>query len=431
MKSPVWHRFIVSFWVITTAHEMRAAADPNPTAPKMIYVSPAGNDHATGTSLAEALKTSKAAALKAEPGTIIRFDAGTYQPFKIDGKKGAIGQTIVIETVPGKEQQVVFSTGQQEAGIAISIENCSYVAIRNLKVTNSQKGIDIVSCSNCIIQNNVIEDLGQEAIHVGRAHGNGAGPKEFNGPPSEQVQVIGNSVRGTGKWKAEFGEGIYIGTGAFLGDDTHHILIAGNTLTDISAEGVELKPGTHDITVRGNSISNTHHEYNAAITVSVEGNAESDGNFLIEDNLIWDIKKLKYGVAGIGIGHGNTVIRNNIIWSVEGGVGIRLYETFAEPHSLSVLIESNTIWCQGPDKNIVLYGGSGGGSPSGLKPKVKVKGTYTMDGSADSHAARPGTFVGPLTSDADSGKGPGSGFQSKGRGQWGANFAKIGLLLHK
>jgi hypothetical protein len=93
-----------------------------------------------------------------------------------------------------------------------------------------------------------------------------------------------------------------------------------------------------------------------------------------------------------------------------------------------VLIENNIIWCHpGGEKNIVPNGGTGGGSipPSRLKAKVQVKGTYTADGPENFHIARPSTFVGPLTADADAGKGPGSGFQLKGKGQNGADFARI------
>ncbi len=389
----------------------------------MIYVSPTGNDRNSGKSLRNALKTPNAAVAAASPGTAVCFDAGTYPPMKIAGKKGTADKPIIFQTVPGKERQATFTFGKLAGGIGIAVELSTYVEIRNLRVANSLKGIAFDSVSHCVMQGNLVENLGQEALRVGRLHTFDSS-KRFLGPDSEYVQVVGNRVEGTGKVKAEYGEGIYIGTGAFRGDHTHDVRVEGNVVNDIGAEGIELKPGTYNLIVRGNAFSNTHHEYNGAITVCVEGSETEDGNYLIEDNLVWNIKKVKYGVSGIAIGNGNAVIRNNVIWAVEGGIGIRVYETFANPKALLVVIANNTIFCDGPNARI-LRNGTAGGKASPLKALLQVKNTYTNDGSAGSTRTAANLFAGPLTGDADAGRGPGSGFEIKNYRGTGADYAKI------
>ena len=393
-------------------------------ASRSLYVSPTGDDANTGESPDKALKSPRAALAAVTPGTIVYFDAGTYTPLKISDKHGTADAPIVFRSLPGKERLATFSSGKLEAGGAIEIEQSSFLEIRDLRAADSQKGISAVSVTHSVIEGNLVENLGQEAIHVGRKHSHD-GSKQFLAPASEDVRVAGNTIRGTGKVAPEYGEAVYIGTGAFLGDDTHGIVIEGNTLTDIAAEGIEVKPGTYDVTIRRNAISNTHHEYNGAITVSVEGTPTQDGKFLIEDNLIWGIKKVKHGVAGIAIGHGNAVIRNNIIWDIEGGVGISVYATFANPKALSVTIANNTICASTGKPRIVLHEGTGGGEPSPLRADVKILKTFTDDGSSNTIVAQPGLFVGPFTGSADAGKGPGSGFRLKRYAGVGADYTKI------
>lgn len=397
------------------------------TQPGTIFVSPLGNDQNSGNSPEKALKSPQVAVQRAGPGAVVCFDAGTYPPLRIVDKKGTREKPIVFQSLPGKERQATFSSGRRSAGIGITVELCEYIELRNLRVTESQKGIDCQSVSNCVVSGNLTEQLGQEALHVGRKH-TYDGTNQFTGPASHHVQLLGNKVDGTGKDKEQYGEGIYIGTGAFRGDDTHDVIMEGNILHDISAEGIELKPETHDLIVRGNCIFNTHHRYNAAITIAVEGVPSGNGNYLIESNLVWDVKKLEHSVAGIGLGHGNAVLRNNIVWSVQNGAGIRVYQTFKNPQALRVVIEKNTVSGGGAAAVLVNDGGPRELQTS-LNAQVQLSGTFTNDGSADSTVATPELFRGPFTGDANSGIGAGSGFALKSYRGVGADYRKIRKVL--
>ena len=165
----------------------------------------------------------------------------------------------------------------------------------------------------------------------------------FLGVAAQSCDVIGNTIRDTGNVTAGYGEGIYIGTGAFDGDDTHDVFIGYNQLDSIRAEGIELKPFAYNLVVRGNLITNSSHAYNAAITVAVEPRDFQDGNYLIEDNRIYNYQSTQYSVAGIDIGHGNAVIRNNVIWVIDTGHGIRTYTSFVSLGSRDVTINNNTV----------------------------------------------------------------------------------------
>lgn len=409
----------------SSRHDATANPDGIPPGLKRMYVSPGGDDNRSGRSLREALRTPQAAVDLAAAGTVICIDAGSYPPLAIVDKQGTRAKPIVVMGLPGKAWQATFSSGKMDAGLAIVVKNSSFIELRNLRAADSQRGIELRSVSNCVVRGNLVENLGQEAVHVGRDH-TVDGSQRFTGTDSEHVQVVGNTIRGTGENLATYGEGIYIGTGAFRGDHTHDIVIEHNTLTNIGAEAIELKPGTHTIQVRANKISNTHHEYNGAITIAVEGCSDVNGDYLIENNLIWDIHKVKHGVAGIAIGHGNAIIRNNIIWAVQGGIAIRIYETFANPMALDVTIANNTLYTGEGAPQIFVSGGLKPGEQNPIKARLQVTGTYTQDGSGGSQRAAAELFVGPLAADADAGSGPGSGFTQKNYQGTGADYGSIG-----
>jgi hypothetical protein len=366
-----------------------AGSEDSPVRTDCLWLSPNGNDQNAGMSPDRPLRTAAAVLGKATPGMHIRLLAGTYPPLKFVGLRGAKEAPITLEPAEDAVDSVTLTTQRQDGGIGLELEKCEHVIVQGIRIANSQKGIDVQSCTHCIIRDNTIENLGQEGIHVGRLH-TWDGSEKFLAPASGDVQVIGNRIMGTGKHAAVYGEGIYIGTGAFRGDDTHDVVVEGNVLSDISAEGIEVKAGATAVVIRGNLISDTHHEYNAAITVSVEGSSGPSGKYVIENNRIWNIRKIKHSVAGIAIGHGDAVIRNNLIWNIEGGIGIRVYETFSNPRALNVIIERNTVVAGGPGESILLHSGTGGAEPSRLKARVRLQANLTDDGSAGSLRVRFG-----------------------------------------
>lgn len=338
--------------------------------------------------------------------------------------KATAGAPLVFRTIPGKEHKATFTTGVIGSGTGIYIEFSDHVHIYDLRVATSQKGVEYLSGSFGQIEGLMIEKLGQEAIGIGRKHTED-GSNQFLGVAAQSCDVIGNTIRDTGNVTAEYGEGIYIGTGAFDGDDTHDVFIGYNQLNSIRAEGIELKPFAYNLVVRGNLITNSSHAYNAAITVAVEPRDFQDGNYLIEDNRIYNYQSTHYSVAGIAIGHGNAVIRNNVIWVIDTGYGIRTYTTFVSLGSRDVTINNNTVWIPGTAHSIALHTGDAGSGVRDKPANVTLSNNATDDGSAGSTLVSESDFVGPITGIADAGKGPGSGFQFKSYSGLGANLSLI------
>ena len=346
---------------------------------KTIWVSPTGDDARSGTSSDQAVKSPKRILELAKPGTVVRFQPGRYPKMTFDGLRGSKSSPITLqpseqfkEGEGGDRYNVVFTSSQLGTGTGLTFAGCEHVIVGGFEVTKSLKGIGVHYSNHLIIENNWCHDLGQEAIHVGRGPVK-KGPKKFDGPASHHVEILNNRIARTGQKIAQYGEGIYIGTGATSGDDTHDITVEGNTLTDISAEAIELKPGTYNLVVRDNDISNTHHKFNAAITVCIEGTTARSGNYLIENNRIKDVHKVLYRVAGIAIGHGNAVIRGNVISSVDGGVGIQVYRRFQNADALEIEISGNTVTTESPKNGITLHKGNSGRDDSPLKAIITMK----------------------------------------------------------
>jgi hypothetical protein len=118
------------------------------------------------------------------------------------------------------------------------------------------------------------------------------------------------------------GEGIYF-AGNYLqvkyggcpsyGNTHSDILIEGNSITDTAinggeGDGLDLKAGLRNVTVRKNVVSNTHGDGTCIVSEGVFPPAETD--YLIEENRCTNIS----GWAVIAlIGQNRTIIRNNIL----------------------------------------------------------------------------------------------------------------------
>ncbi|HNH47940.1 MAG TPA: right-handed parallel beta-helix repeat-containing protein [Myxococcota bacterium] len=307
-------------------------------------------------------------------GDVVCFAAGRYPPLRVDGVQGTADAPIAFRAVPGEE--ATFSSGSLAYGSAVSIFRSDHVQVYDLHLTHSQKGIELKSVSHARVEGLRIEDLGQEAIAVGALHSQDGSP-HFLGPPSHHVDVIGNLLRDTGKVTARYGEGVYVGTGGFAGDETHDVLIAYNQMEQIRAEGVDLKAHSYNLIVRGNLIAHSSHRFHAAITAGVAPVQGRDGNYLIEDNHIFDYCSTDQPVAGIGIGHGNAVVRNNLIWNIPGGSGIQTYTTFGNPEARQVLLERNTIW--NPEGRSLALDEGDQGTGARFSAEVRLEGNLLSD----------------------------------------------------
>ncbi|MFC9772080.1 MULTISPECIES: hypothetical protein [unclassified Pseudarthrobacter] len=182
-----------------------------------------------------------------QPGNAIHLADGTYTGNYRATGAGSAGQPITLCGGPG----AVLDGGGVEDGYVLHLEQASYWVLQGFTVRNGQKGVIADETDHSLIQGLTVENVGDEAIHLRRF--------------SSDNKVIANTVRGAGLRKPKFGEGIYIGTAesnwcdvsACEPDKSDRNEIRGNTVSDTTAESVDIKEGTSDGVLLDNSFDGT------------------------------------------------------------------------------------------------------------------------------------------------------------------------------
>jgi parallel beta-helix repeat protein len=220
------------------------------------------------------------------------------------------------------------------------------------------------------------------------------------------------------------GEGLYMGATyqytqyggcPALGNTHYDILIEGNTINDPGAngdegDGMDLKMGIHEMTVRNNVVHNPHNacEGGGINTLGVFQPAQSaavtqttNTNYLFEGN------RIDAGTAtacanngGITIynGHG-VIVRNNVIYNTgPGGAGIQLEgdDTF---NNYNVAVYNNTLYNNAHGialydnqnvtlrNNLILGNGTGTQISNGFGTETNINSDYNLMAPAGSDFA--------------------------------------------
>jgi len=200
-----------------------------------LYVATTGSDTNPCTSTSPC-RTINHGLSKLLSGGTLTVRAGTYHesPY-ISGKTGSaslhtriVASGTVILYGPG------VNTGR------VKIINCRYLDFTGFTITNYNQGLFVDSSNHIGITNVTVHDVGQEAMHVRLS--------------SSFVTFTGCHVHDTRKWQYN-GEGFYIGTGGgTMTDATHDVVIQNCTIYNTTDEGIELKTGTYNNTVKGNTL---------------------------------------------------------------------------------------------------------------------------------------------------------------------------------
>ncbi len=194
----------------------------------------------------------------------------------------------------------VLDGGGIAAGYVLHLDGVSDWRLTGFTVRNGQKGVMVDHSTRVHITGLTVEDIGDEAIHL-RAD-------------TTDTTVKHNTIRRTGQRKPQFGEGIYVGTARSnwtkitRGQPDHsdrNQLIA-NTITDTTAESIDIKEGTTGGLISANTFNGTGLT-KADSWVDVKGN-----NWLIEDNAGHNSPLDGFQTHQIidGAGAGNTFRRN-------------------------------------------------------------------------------------------------------------------------
>jgi hypothetical protein len=177
----------------------------------------------------------------AAPGTAIVMAAGTYTGYFHARRSGTASAPIALCGA----RTAVVQTGHLESGNAITLHR-SYWRLVGFSVTNSQVGISGDSARFNTIEYLDVHHVGQAGIHLRRF--------------SKHNTVRFNTVRYTGRYRAAYGEGVYIGTydGAWCSitackpDRSDSNAVTDNSFSYVTAQHVDVKEGSTGTEVRRN-----------------------------------------------------------------------------------------------------------------------------------------------------------------------------------
>ncbi|WP_299931322.1 right-handed parallel beta-helix repeat-containing protein [uncultured Nocardioides sp.] len=167
-------------------------------------------------------------------GTFVASRSGTAAaPIVLQGSRGAI-----IDGAPGGD-----GTSTQYGLYLAGVE---HVRVQGITVRNVSKGIVVDRSAHVTIGSVLVEDVGQEGIHL-RAG-------------TRHSEVADSVVRRTGLDNASFGEGIYVGSAESnwstysdgRPDASDHNRILRNTISQTGAESVDIKEGSSHGVLEGN-----------------------------------------------------------------------------------------------------------------------------------------------------------------------------------
>ncbi|MCO5968889.1 right-handed parallel beta-helix repeat-containing protein [Actinoallomurus soli] len=250
---------------------------------------------------------------QAKPGDVITLSPGTYQGKFATRASGTADRPISL----CGDASAILDGGGIKKGYAFHLDHAAYWHLIGFSVQNSQKGVMADGSNGSVIQGLTVHDIGDEAIHL----------RDFS--TGNTVQY--NKIWGTGRRRAKFGEGVYLGSaesnwsqvsGGKM-DKSDHNVVRGNVI-QATAEAVDIKEGTTGGRVIGNVFdgSNLGGDKHNDSWVDVKGN-----DYVLQDNTGTKTPADGFQTHQIikGWGTGN-VFRGNTI-DLAGGNGVGINDT--------------------------------------------------------------------------------------------------------
>ncbi|PZQ92107.1 MAG: hypothetical protein DI534_01855 [Leifsonia xyli] len=230
----------------------------------------------------------------AAPGRTIALADGVYAGQFVATVSGTKDAPITLCGGTG----AVLDGGGTGKGYVLHLDGAQYWRLTGFTVQNGQKGVMADGTVGSEIRGLTVTMIGDEGIHL----------RNF----STDNVVADNTVSQTGLRKPKFGEGIYIGTAesnwcdisGCKPDLSDRNVIENNTISATTAESVDIKEGTSNGVLRGNSFNGAGIDTSGADSwVDVKGNG-----WLIEGNTGVDSPQDGFQTHEIldGWGTGNT-----------------------------------------------------------------------------------------------------------------------------
>ncbi|WP_084224850.1 DUF7594 domain-containing protein [Paenibacillus pectinilyticus] len=203
----------------------------------------------TPTGCTNALNTTAAiqnALINATAGSTILLAPGTYvgnrstsgdpggQGLFYSGQSGTASNPIKLKSCDAANPAVLKGANVNDGSYGIHLTGDNW-QIRDIEVTNAQKGIIIDNGNNNLLNNVNVHYVGDEGVH-------------FRDGSSYNTLTY-SLIYDTGKYQAGYGEGAYVGSDS--SSDYEHVVI-GNTISHtnfnggITAEHIDVKEGASD-----------------------------------------------------------------------------------------------------------------------------------------------------------------------------------------
>jgi hypothetical protein len=175
-----------------------------------------------------------AAANAAIPGDQIRLAPGKYYGNFSFYRSGTQARPITICSASNWAATIQNSQGW------VTVRG-DWLVFTGIRFLNGVYAVNFVDASNNVFEHNLLEDLRQEGMIL-----QGSSGSSYN-------KIRYNTIRRTGRATTRYGEGVYVGSGKTLSDPSNYNEITYNTFgPGVTAEHVELKPGTRGNVVKGN-----------------------------------------------------------------------------------------------------------------------------------------------------------------------------------
>ena len=310
----------------TYPHPLVIGGSPTPT-PTATSTSPPSNIYYVDNSGSPACSDVPSFGTEAHPWCTVQYGVGritggatlyvkngTYnEAFTIHGPAGTSAAHTIISAYPG---YAPILRGSGFGSGRMKITGTSYIDFSGFIITNNNQGLYIdddagtgTPPDHITATDVTVHDVGQEGIAI---------RGDTTNLLLNRVTVYNTGRNGT----SSNGEGIYIG-GGNAPDNTNAVTVQNSVIHDTQDEGIELKPGTHDCIVEGNTLYNnlapgsSYSSGGGAIEIdNPSGNYGSNPNHVIRRNIIRDIG-FTSGITKYGIRAGTGAkVYNNVLYNI-------------------------------------------------------------------------------------------------------------------
>ncbi|MFI8632458.1 right-handed parallel beta-helix repeat-containing protein [Microbacterium sp. NPDC077663] len=233
----------------------------------------------------------------AAPGDVLRLADTTYAGRLVVSASGSDAAPIVL----CGSAQARIDGGDATTGYALHVDGAAHWRIAGFAITGASKGIVADAASDIVFDRLVVEDIGEEGIHLRSG--------------TTDSTVSNSSVRRTGIVTAEYGEGIYVGSAEsnwcrYTGcepDRSDRNRLVGNTVSDTTAEAIDIKEGSSGGVAEANTLTLS----DVAVVdsaVDVKGNDwRIAGNRVTSAGIGIEVQQVADGWGGRAVIEGNTI----------------------------------------------------------------------------------------------------------------------------